>query len=105
MKGEGGRVGGLGKQEPLSLAVIMCACVCVYMCVYTWTCVSARFVSCPLRLSVGKQPSGVVMADQAWRWRPHAEGWGDWPNEWTGPPVQISTLTDPTGHIQHGAPA
>lgn len=32
-------------------------------------------------------------------------GRGDWPNEWTGPPLQISTLTDPTEHIQHGAPA
>lgn len=76
MKGECGRGAGwdrLGKQEPLSLAcdhVCMCA-ICVRACLYV-NCVSARFVSCPLRLNVGKQPSGVVMADQAWRWRPHA---------------------------------
>lgn len=63
-------MGGLGKQEPLSLAAIMCACVCV--CVFICGRVSARFVSCPLRLNVGKRPSGVVMADQAWRWRLHA---------------------------------
>lgn len=44
------------------------------------------------------------MADQAWWWRTHAAAGGDWPNEWTGPPLQISTLTDPTGHVQHGAP-
>lgn len=73
--------------------------VCVFMCER----VSARFVSCPLRLDVGKRPSSVVMADQAWRSAARS-GWGDWPNEWTGPPLQISTLTDPTGHIQHGAP-
>lgn len=49
----------------------MCACVCV-MCVFICGRVSARFVSCPLRLGVGKRPSGAVMADQAWLWRPHA---------------------------------
>lgn len=40
MKGERGRVGGLSKQEPLSLAVIMCVraplcvCVCAFVCLY-----------------------------------------------------------------------
>lgn len=57
-------MGGPGKQEPLSLAVIMC--------VYMWTCESPALFHCPLRLHVGKRPSGAVMADQAWRWRPHA---------------------------------
>lgn len=76
MKGECGGGAGWdrpGKQEPLSLAAIMCACV-RYVCarVFIRGCVSARFVSCPLRLNVGKRPSGVVMADQAWRWWPHA---------------------------------
>lgn len=64
---------GLGKQEPLSLAVIMCVHVCVRLCLCLYVdTVSACFVSRPLRLNVGKRPSGVVMADQAWRWRPHA---------------------------------
>lgn len=68
MKGDWGRVGRLGKQEPLSLAVIMCVW-CVHLWVHTW---SAHFASCPLRLCVGKWPSGIVMADRAWLWRPHA---------------------------------
>lgn len=59
MKGDRGRVGGLGKQEPLSLAVIMIACVWdVCICVFVCGRVSAHFVSCPLRVSVGKRPSG-----------------------------------------------
>lgn len=76
MKGERGRVGGLSKQEPLSLAVIMCVraplCVCVCMCICVFICgyVSAHFVSCPLRLKCGQTAKwfsdgwpGLVVAD------------------------------------------
>lgn len=45
---------------------------CVHVCVYMWTCWVPALFPCPLRLCVGKRPSGAVMADQAWRWRPHA---------------------------------
>lgn len=55
MKGARGRVGGLSKQEPLSLAAIMCACVrfvCAHLCVYMWTC------ECPLCFLPSKTQCG-----------------------------------------------
>lgn len=39
--------------------------------VYMWTRRVPALLPCPTRLNMGKRPSGVVMADQAWRWRPH----------------------------------
>lgn len=68
--GEGGRAGVNKSHCHSSRSCVHVCDTCVRMFIFGH--VSAGFVSCPLRLNVGKRPSSVVMADQALCWRPHA---------------------------------